>query len=85
MEAEEEIDIIFDQQETKHLKQLAEAEKDKKEAETREQSERLQKEEEQRQKVSLAVKLASYMKQNGASSKDISEQTGLSPDIIIGL
>jgi len=78
LEAEEEIDIIFDQQEAKHLKLLAEAEK-------RELSERLQKEEEQKQKVSLAIKLASYMKQNGSSIEDISNETGLSPEIIDGL
>ena len=37
------------------------------------------------QKVSLAVKLATYMKQNGASAAEISKETGLSPDKIIDL
>ena len=78
LEAEEEIDIIFDEQEAKHLKQLAEAEK-------RAELERFQKEEEHKQKVSLALKLATYMKQNGASTEEISKETGLSRDKIIDL
>ena len=92
LEAEEQLDCIFGQQEAKHLKQLAEAEKGKQEAEKREQEaekrehlERFQKEEEQRQKVSLSIKLATYMKQNGASTAKIIEETGLSLDKIIDL
>ena len=92
LEAEEEIDTIFDEQEARFLKKIAESEKGKQEAEKREQlekfqkeEERRQKEEERRQKVSLAVKLATYMKQNGASVAEISKETGLSPDKIIDL
>ncbi|MEI6436881.1 MAG: hypothetical protein WCP32_18810, partial [Bacteroidota bacterium] len=66
-------------------KQLAEAEKGKQEAEKREQLEKLQKEEEHRQKVSLAMKLAIYMKQNGVSAAEIIKETGLSPDKILDL
>jgi hypothetical protein len=47
--------------------------------------EKFQKEEERRQKVSLAVKLATFMKQNGASVAKICKETGLSPDRIIDL
>jgi DNA-binding transcriptional regulator LsrR (DeoR family) len=47
--------------------------------------EKSQKEEERKQKLSLAVKLASYMKQNGASTEEISKETGLSPETIMGL
>ena len=39
--------------------------------------------EESGQKISLAVKLATYMKQNGASAAEISKETGLNPDKII--
>ena len=92
LEAEEQLDCIFGQQEAKHLKQLAEAEKGKLEAEKRgleaekrEQLEKSQKEEERRQKVSLAIKLAIYMKKNGASIAEISKETGLNPDKIIDL
>ena len=85
LEAEEEIDTIFDEQEARFLKKIAESEKGKQEAEKREQLEKFQKEEERRQKLSLAVKLATYMKQNGASVAEISKETGLSPDKIIDL
>jgi len=92
LEAEEEIDTIFDEQETKFLKKIAEVEKKEQEAvkreqeaEKREQLEKFQKEEERKQKVSLAVKLATYMKQKGASTVEISKETGLSPDKIIDL
>ena len=99
LEAEEEIDTIFDEQEARFLKKIAEAEKreqkakkkeqealkTKREAEKREQFEKSQKEEEQKQKLSLAVKLATYMKQNGASTGEIGRETGLGPEIITGL
>jgi hypothetical protein len=106
LEAEEEIDIIFDEQEAKYLKKIAEAEKreqealkakqealkTKRDAEKREQEaekrellEKSQKEEERKQKLSLAVKLATYMKQNGASTEEIIGETGLSPETIIGI
>jgi hypothetical protein len=134
LEAEEEIDIIFDEQEARFLKKIAEAEKKEKEAEKREQKakkkeqealktkreaekreqkalktrqeaekreqealktkqeaekreqfEKSQKEEEHKQKLTLAVKLATYMKQNGASTEVISRETGLGPEIITGL
>ncbi|MCX6276529.1 MAG: hypothetical protein NT004_00350 [Bacteroidetes bacterium] len=78
LEAEEQLDYIFGQQEAKHIKLLAESEKREQEAEKREQLERFQ-------KVSLAIKLATYMKQNGASAVEIGKETGLSPDEIIDL
>jgi hypothetical protein len=78
LEAEEEIDIIFDEQEAKYLKQIAEAEE-------REKTERRQKEEERRQKESLAQKLAIHMKQSGASIEDIKKETGLAADEIMDL
>ena len=99
LEAEEQLDYIFGQQEANFLKKIAEAEKREQEAEKREQLEKFQKEEERRQKeeecrqkeeerkqkISLAVKLATYMKQNGASNAEISKETGLSPEKIIDL
>jgi len=85
LEAEEQLDYIFGQQEARFLKKIAEAEKREQEAEKREQLEKFQKEEEHREKISLAVKLATYMKQNGASNAEISKETGLSPEKIIDL
>ena len=92
LQAEEEIDTIFDEQEARFLKKMAESEKGKQEAEKRTQEaekrehlERFQKEEECTQKVFLAIKLAVYMKQNGAGTAEISKETGLSPDKIMDL
>jgi hypothetical protein len=99
LEAEEEIDTIFDEQEARFLKKIAESEKGKQEAEKRKREAEKGKQEaekrkleaekreqlERSQKLSLAVKLATYMKQNGASVAEISKDTGLSPDKIIDL
>lgn len=103
LEAEEEIDTIFDEQEARFLKKIAESEKGKQEAEKgkqeaekgKQEAEKGKQEAEKRkleaekreqfersQKVSLAIKLATYMKQNGASVAEISKETGLSPDKI---
>ncbi len=78
LEAEEEIDTIFDEQEAKYLKKIVEAEEREKQAKKREEMER-------RQKESLAMKLAIHMKQGGASTEDIIKETGLSTDEIIDL
>ncbi len=80
--AEEEIDIIFEEQEAKFLKRIAEAENREHLEKLQKEDERRQKEEERKQKISLAVKLATYMKQNGASVEEISKETGLSPEKI---
>jgi hypothetical protein len=103
LEAEEEIDTIFDEQESRFLKKIAASEKGKQEAEKgkqeaekgKQEAEKGKQEAEKRkleaekreqfersQKVSLAIKLATYMKQNGASVAEISKETGLSPDKI---
>jgi len=92
LEAEEEIDTIFDEQEAKYLKQIVEAEeresieRRQKEVERKRKETALsQKEDERRQKESLAQKLAIHMKQSGASIDDIINETGLSTDEIIDL
>ncbi|MDD3527954.1 MAG: hypothetical protein PHX39_13490, partial [Bacteroidales bacterium] len=85
LEAEEEIDTIFDAQEAKYLKKIAEAEAREKKAREGEKLERKQKETERRQKESLALKLATYMKQRGADIEDIIKQTGLAAETIIDL
>jgi hypothetical protein len=69
--AEEEIDTIFDEQEAKYLKKIAEAEK-------REQLERKLKEDEQKLRRSMSIKMAKYMKDKGAAMEEISAETGLS-------
>ena len=92
LEAEEQLDYIFGQQEAKFLKKISEAEKAKQEAEKREQEaekakqeaekrellERNQKEEERKQKLILAKELAILLKQMGVSTEIIAEKTGLS-------
>lgn len=71
LEAEEELDTIFDEQEAKYLKKIAEAEKREKE--------------ERKQKKILAIKLATYMKQRGESIEVIAKETGLSRRIVSDL
>lgn len=71
LEAEDEIDTIFDEQEAKYLKKILEAEQ-------REKNERLLKQ-------SLAIKLAKRLKQDGASDEDIVKETGLSPEEIFNI
>ena len=92
LEAEEELDTIFDEQEAKYLKKIVEAEEREKEAKQnesrakeREEKERRQKEEALKQKDSLALKLAIHMKNSGAAIEDIIKETGLGADEIIEL
>jgi len=71
LEAEEEIDFIFDQQEAKYLVQIEEAKKREGEAKKREEIER-------RQKEDAKYKLAKKMLQYGESIDEIIKETGLS-------
>jgi hypothetical protein len=87
LEAEEELDFIFDEQEAKYLKKIVELEKKeekerklKLEAQRKEEEERKLKEEEMKQKEALALKLARYLKSTGISSQEIAKETGLSPE-----
>jgi len=85
LEAEVQLDYIFGQQEARYLKKISEAEKREQLEKFQKEEERNQKEEERRQKISLALKLAAYMRQNGASTLEISKETGLSPEEIMEL
>jgi len=92
LEAEDELDTIFDEQEAKYLKKIVEAEEREKEAKKRESKERRYKEEERRQKEealkqneSLAMKLAVHMKNSGEAIEDIIKETGLGADEIVDL
>jgi hypothetical protein len=87
LEAEEELDFIFDEQEAKYLQKIVELEKKeekerklKLEAQRKEEEERKLKEEEMKQKEALALKLARYLKSTGISSQEIAKETGLSPE-----
>ncbi len=87
--AEEEIDTIFDEQEAKYLEKIAEAEKVLKEARIRENELKLEKkkaekreQQERNQKESLALKLAKFLKQSGATTQTIQKETGLTPEEI---
>jgi len=78
LEAEEELDMIFDEQESKYMKQIAAEKKGREE-------ERRQKEEALKQKEALAVKLAIQLKKYGASVEAIAKETGLSREDIMNL
>jgi len=75
LETEEELDVIFDKQEAKYLRQLEEAKQREEEAKQREE-EALKREQE------LALKLAKQMKKFGISADEIAKETGLSVQII---
>ena len=75
LEAEEQIDTIFDGQEAKYLKQIAQALNEKEEANK-------QKEEANKQKEILAIKLARQMKKSGATAAEIANETGLKQEEI---
>ncbi|ACF14726.1 hypothetical protein Ctha_2275 [Chloroherpeton thalassium ATCC 35110] len=92
LEAEEELDLIFDEQEAKYMKQIAaekkgreEAEKAKAETEKMLEIERRERDADRRQKEELAVKLAVQMKKFGASTEEIARETGLSLEEIMRL
>jgi hypothetical protein len=89
LEAEEQLDFIFEEQEARHHRQLSEAIERQEAAEERE---RVAKEREQvakgyetdalDQKKALAVKFARQMKKYGATPSAIVEETGLSVEEI---
>ena len=68
LEAEEQLDTIFDGQEAKYLRQIALALNEKEEA--------------NKQKEILAIKLASQMKKIGIPLNEIALETGLSKEVI---
>jgi hypothetical protein len=89
LEAEEQLDTIFDAQEAKYLRKIAEALDQKAAAEERELEEwkqkeeaNKQKEEANKQKEMLAIKLARQMKKYGIPFSEISKETGLSVEYI---
>jgi len=92
LEAEEQLDAIFDAQEAKYLKKIAEVLDQKEAAVERELEERKQKEEANKQKEEankqkemLAIKLARQMKNYGASNDAIAKEAGLSVEDIENL
>jgi len=92
LEAEEQLDTIFDAQEAKYLKKIAEVLDQKEAAVERELEERKQKEEANKQKEEankqkemLAIKLARQMKNYGASNDAIAKEAGLSVEDIENL
>jgi hypothetical protein len=91
LEAEEEVDTLFDLQEAAFQKKLTEAQQNEKMARTREIKEKRlkeeerryrleeqrQKEAEQKEKKSLALKFAKHLKDSGLSISKIARETGL--------
>jgi len=74
LQAEEEIDMIFDDQEYRHIKEKMELRKEKEEAESRE-----------KMAQDKILESARFMKQHGISMKDIAVATGLSEEQISSL
>jgi hypothetical protein len=95
LDAEDELDSIFDQQEAKYLHQIAvaqqekeEAEREKAEAQKREQEAQQREAEERRQKEEARqkiIELATFLKQMGLPTDQISEKTGLTKQEIENL
>ena len=77
LDAEEELDTIFDQQEAKYLYQIVLAQQEKEEAEKRETEAKLEAEKERRQKEQAMLKLATKMKKYGEPLDEIIKETGL--------
>jgi hypothetical protein len=87
LEAEEELDTIFDAQEARHLAQIAEANREKEEANrekeeaNREKEEaNREKEEANREKQEALCKLVRQMKKYGATLSEIAAETGLTQE-----
>jgi hypothetical protein len=85
LEVEEEIDFIFEEQESKYLKKIIEAENREKAEKIQKEEERREKEEERKQKNALAVKLARQLMKSGLNTDEIARETGLHPDTINNL
>ena len=75
LEAEDQLDTIFDHQEAHYLRKIAEAEKQREVAEQqREAAEQI--------KEVLTIKLARQMKKSGATAAEIANETGLKQEEI---
>jgi ABC-type phosphate transport system auxiliary subunit len=85
LEAEEELDTIFDEQAARHLRQITEALENKRVAEEREQAARSSEIIALKQKEAFAVKLARQMMKYGANLSEIASETGLSAEEILNL
>ena len=85
LEAEEELDTIFDEQAARHLRQITEALENKRVAEEREQAARSSEIIALKQKDAFAVKLARQMMKYGANPSEIASETGLSAEEILKL
>jgi hypothetical protein len=85
LEAEEELDTIFDEQAALHLRQITEALENKRVAEEREQAARSSEIIALKQNKALAVKFARQMMKYGANPSEIASETGLSVEEILKL
>jgi predicted transposase/invertase (TIGR01784 family) len=77
LEAEQEIDEIFDKQEAEYVKKIEKVEKEKKLAEQREKHERTEKEREKKEKLEVQIKAAKKLKKLGLPVEEIAKITGL--------
>ena len=78
LEAEEQLDAIFDAQEAKYIKMIAEVLDEKEAAEEREQEALKQKKVAEEREKQTRYKLARQMNNYGASKDEIARETGLS-------
>jgi hypothetical protein len=77
LEAEEELDTIFDAQEARHLAQIAEANREKEEANREKDEANRERDEAHREKQQALYKLVRQMKKYGATLPEIAAETGL--------
>jgi hypothetical protein len=82
LEVEEEIDFIFEEQETKFLRKIAEAENREREERRQKEEERRLKEDQFRLNEALALKLAKQLRKSGLDIDEIARETGLNPETI---
>lgn len=78
LQAEEELDTIFDAQEAKHQREIAEALREKELAQQEKEQARQEKERAQYKEKEALLKLARQMKNYGATLPEIATETGLS-------
>jgi hypothetical protein len=83
LEAEEELDTIFDAQEARHLAQIAEAHREKEAANREKEAANREMEAANREKQQALHKLVRQMKKYGATIPEIASETGLTQEEVI--
>ena len=80
LEAEEELDTIFDEQEAKFLTQIKKAKQNEEQAKQREEKAKQREEKAKQREKNLALKLAKQLQNLGISIEEIANETGLNSE-----